>query len=132
MKTKKIWANMAVSDLERTTTFYTALGFKSNGRSKDLTSFMVGDDDFVIHFFLKEILQPAIKGELTDLKQGNEIIFTLSAGNRKEVDEWAIAVQKAGGNLVSSPEKFGEGYFGFVFSDPDGHKFNIFYMDGMR
>jgi predicted lactoylglutathione lyase len=93
---------------------------------------MVGDDDFVIHFFLKEILQPAIKGELTDLKQGNEIIFTLSAGNRKEVDDWAIAVQKAGGNLVSTPEEFGEGYYGFVFSDPDGHKFNIFYMEGMR
>ncbi len=49
MKPKKIWANLAVSDLVRTTKFYTELGFRSNGSSKELTSFFVGDNDFVIH-----------------------------------------------------------------------------------
>ncbi len=53
MKTKKIWSNLAVEDLERTTKFYTELGFKPNGVSKELTSFFVGEDDFVIHFFFK-------------------------------------------------------------------------------
>jgi catechol 2,3-dioxygenase-like lactoylglutathione lyase family enzyme len=33
MKPKKIWANFAVDDLERTTKFYTALGFKFPGRA---------------------------------------------------------------------------------------------------
>lgn len=28
MKTKKIWANLGVEDLDRTTKFYTELGFK--------------------------------------------------------------------------------------------------------
>lgn len=56
MKTKEIWANLTVEDLERTTKFYTELGFKSNGASEELTSFFVGKNDFVIHFFLKEVL----------------------------------------------------------------------------
>ncbi|MBG9377378.1 VOC family protein [Panacibacter sp. DH6] len=128
MHTKKIWANFAVADLARTTAFYTALGFRPNGVSKDLTSFLVGDDDFVIHFFLKEVLQSNIGGEIADLEKGNEIIFTLSANSIAEVHEWAEAVRNAGGQMVTEPAAFGEGYYGFVFADPDGHKFNIFHM----
>jgi predicted lactoylglutathione lyase len=45
MKPKMIWSNLAVSDLERTTKFYTGLGFNSNGASKELTSFFVGEND---------------------------------------------------------------------------------------
>jgi predicted lactoylglutathione lyase len=35
MNPKMIWSNLAVSDLDRTTKFYTELGFKSNGNSKE-------------------------------------------------------------------------------------------------
>ena len=68
MKTRKIWANLTVEDLERTTRFYTELGFKSNGSSKELTSFLVGEDDFIIHFFLKDVLKSNVKGEIADQK----------------------------------------------------------------
>ena len=129
MNPKMIWSNLAVSDLERTTKFYTELGFKPNGSpTEEITSFVVGSDNFVMHFFIKDKLRTEIKGELADLKQGNEIIFTLSAESKEEVNLWAKEVQKAGGKLVSKPEEFGEGYYGFVFADPDGHKFNVFYM----
>ena len=131
MKPKKIWANLAVSDLERTTKFYSELGFKSNGSSKELTSFFVGDDDFVMHFFLKDILKANIKGELIDSKDGNEVVFTLSAGSKEQVDEWAVDVERAGGKIISMPEEFGNEYYGFVFVDPDDHKFNVFYMKGL-
>lgn len=131
MKTKKIWANLAVSDLTRTKNFYTAIGFKPNGSSNELTSFKVGEDDFIIHFFLKDILKSNIHGELVDLKTGNEVVFTLSAGSKIDVDAWAVKVEKAEGEIVSQPEEFGEGYYGFVFRDPDGHKFNVFYMEGL-
>ena len=128
MNPKKIWSNLAVSNLERTTKFYTELGFKSNGSSNELTSFFFGEDDFIIHFFLKEVLQSNIPGEWIDAMKGNEIIFTLSAETKDEVNNWAKEVEKAGGRLISQPEEFGKGYYGFVFTDPDGHKFNVFYM----
>lgn len=131
MKVNRIWANFAVKDLEQTSAFYTQLGFKPNGpfhQSKDLTSFLFGDEEFVIHFFLEDRLQPAMKGNLSDLKQGNEIIFTLSVAKREEVDQWAAAVRDAGGTVVSEPEEFMPGFYGFVFADPDGHKFNVFHM----
>lgn len=132
MNPKMIWANLAVSDLNRTTKFYSELGFKPNGSSKDLTSFMVGEKGFVIHFFLKDILKANIKGELIDSHNGNEIVFTLSAKSKDHVNKWAEEVEKAGGNIISNPEEFGEGYYGFIFTDPDGHKFNVFYMEGLE
>ena len=120
---------MAVSDLERTTQFYTELGFTANGKpNNDLTSFVVGDHQLIMHFFIRDKLQFENKGQLADLSNGNEIIFTIGADSKAEVDQWATAVEKAGGNLISRPEVFGDNYYGFVFSDPDGHRFNIFFM----
>jgi len=128
MKTKKVWANFSVQDLKRTTKFYRQIGFKHNGASDQLTSFFFGDENFIIHFFLKDVLEPGMKGEIIDTKAGNEIIFTLSADTKEEVDNWAKEVREAGGTIVSEPEEFGKGYYGFVFADPDGHRFNVFQM----
>lgn len=123
-----IWSNLAVSDLDRTTKFYTELGFKANGKpSKELTSFIFGENNFVIHFFLKDALKDSIKGEIVDPKIANEVIFTLFA-EKDQVDGWEKEVKNAGGTIVSQPEEFGEGYYGFVFTDPDGHRFNVFSM----
>lgn len=126
-----IWSNLAVSDLERTTKFYTELGFKPNGKSNELTSFLIGKNDFVMHFFLKDILKTSIKGEITDSQISNEVIYTLSAESKDQVNDWAKEVESAGGKIISEPEEFGKVYYGFVFADPDGHKFNVFYMKGL-
>ena len=131
MNPKRIWSNLAVSDLERTTKFYTELGFKSNGNSEELTSFLIGEDEFVMHFFLKDILKTNIKGEIADSHNANEVVFTLSAGSTGQVDDWATEIEPAGGKIISKPEAFGKGYYGFIFADPDGHKFNVFYMQGL-
>ena len=129
MNVKKICQNLAVSNIAQTTKFYTELGFTANGSpTKEITSFLVGENKLIMHFFSKDKLRTGIKGELADLTKGNEIIFTLSADSIEEVNQWAKEVQKAGGRLISQPEEFGEGYYGFVFADPDGHRFNVFFM----
>jgi len=131
MDPKMIWANFAVSNLERTTQFYTRLGFKANGSSDELTSFFFGEHNFVIHFFLKNVLQTNVRSEIADSQSVAEIVFTLSAKSREQVDDWEKEVEQAGGKVISRPETFGKDYYGFLFADPDGHRFNVFYMDGL-
>lgn len=130
MKPKKIWANLGVKDVELTRKFYATLGFERNGKheSKDLASFLIGDDNFVVHFFAKEVLEKFIGSEVADLNKGSEIIFTLGAESKAEVNAWAEEVRNAGGTIFSEPAEFGEGYYGFSFADLDGHKWNVFYM----
>ena len=129
METKQIWANLAVENLEQTTKFYTELGFKPNGNSKELTSFIFGESNFVIHFFVKEQLEKFVP-KIANLTNGNEIMFSLSAKDKEEVDKWAEKVKKAGGKVFMEPTKYEQGYT-FGFSDPDGHKFNVLYWPGM-
>lgn len=123
-----IWSNLGVSNLDRTTEFYNKLGFQYNGRSNELVSFKIGDCQFVINFFIKEVLEANIQSDILEIQNGNEVIFTLSASTKEEVNNWFEEVQQAGGIINTKPEKFGQDYYGFVFSDPDGHKFNIFHM----
>lgn len=132
MKTKQIWANLPISNLERTTKFYEELGFISNNsvKSDQLISFSFGENNFIINFFLKDILENNTKMKFSDLKTGNEIIFSLSAGSKEEVDEWMKAVEQAGGSITAKPYTIEEGYT-FGFSDPDGHAFNVLYWPGM-
>jgi predicted lactoylglutathione lyase len=133
MKIKKVWANLSVKDVERTHEFYKALGFKSNGEfpnEYELASFLVGEHDFVVHFFSRDSVQfkASIGGEIADLSQGNEVMFTLSADSKKEVDQWAEKVKKIGGSIFSKPQEiFQKGWYGCGFADPDGHKWNVFY-----
>lgn len=132
MEPKLIWANFASSDLNRTHTFYTALGFKTNGiySDSDGASFMFGQNNFIINFFTEERLKKDVNGNVTLPISTNEIIFSLSATDREEVDSWAEKVKLAGGIIISGPQNYEEGYT-FCFADPDGHKFNVLYWPGM-
>lgn len=130
---KKIWANLGVEDIGRTQEFYLALGFKQNGRpTEDLVSFLFGEDDFVIHFFEKKKLKTSLEGEVANLNQGNEIMFTLSAESKEDIHEWIERIKKLGGTVRFDPRKdrkkfYDEnGYYVCVFADLDGHLFNLF------
>lgn len=131
MKPKKIWANLGVADVQRTRKFYSEIGFRSNEgehKTDTITSFLVGDSDFIVHFFRHDALHPAYRESVESLKNTNEIMFTLSAESKEEVMACADEVINAGGTIFSAPAELGGNYYGFGFADPDGHKWNVFYM----
>jgi predicted lactoylglutathione lyase len=129
MKTKKIWANFSVKDVKRTTQFYTALGFTPNDTNNfpKLASFLFGDDNFVIHFFEvgSQMDEYLASGSTTN----SEIIFTLSAQSESEVADWAERVKNAGGTIFMPLGRDKTNHYGFGFTDPDGHKFNILLIE---
>lgn len=129
MKSKMIWANLSVKDAKRTSEFYTELGFTpSQFSDPQLASFVFSDNDFIIHFFEES---SKISDYLPSGVQNNEIIFTLSAETETEVNEFAEKVKEAGGDIFKKVERDENNYYGFAFSDPDGHKFNVILMDNM-
>lgn len=132
MKAKMIWANLVSADLEKTAVFYTDLGFKANGggNSKESASFLFGNDNFVINFFTQQRLGNSVNGNLTNPKNGNEIIFSLSADSKEDVDKWFEKLKAIGATIFSEPQIYEQGYT-LGFADPDGHKFNILYWPGM-
>lgn len=132
MKTRMIWANLISSNLEATTKFYGELGFKQNGThgTADLVSFSFGDSNFVINFFTEKGLKMGKEGKWADANQENEVLFSLSADSREEVDQWLEKVKAAGATIFEPPRDIEKGY-SFGFADPDGHKYNVLYWPGM-
>jgi len=131
MKTKMIWANLVTHNLQKTIQFYTDIGFKQNGQNtEEIVSFSIAENHFIINFFTAERFENALKGKLVNAKNENEIIFSLSAESREEVDLWYKKVKEIGGTIFSEPENFEQGYT-FGFADPDGHKYNFLYWPGM-
>ncbi|MFH5831976.1 VOC family protein [Halalkalibaculum sp. DA384] len=126
---REVWANLPVEDVEQTREFYRELGFKPNeGRNGEhLASFLVVDSDFIVHFFQRDMFEQASGGNAADLTKRNEIMFTISADSKSEVDEWARKAKKAGGSLFNKPAEIQNGWYGCGFADPDGHKWNVFY-----
>jgi predicted lactoylglutathione lyase len=128
--TKQIWGNLPVNDVNKTIEFYTKLDFKVGENHFDgnhIASITVGDSNFVICFFPKAPFKAALNGEVADTAQGNEVIFTLSAESKAEVDEWAAKVKSIGGTVFSEPQAL-HGMYGCGFADVDGHKFNVLFM----
>lgn len=132
MKTRMIWGNLISRNLEATAKFYSELGFKQNGKytSADLVSFSFGDSNFVINFFTEESLKMGKEGKWVDAKRENEVLFSLSADSKEEVDQWLEKVKSAGATIFEEPTSIEQGY-SFGFADPDGHKYNILYWPGM-
>ena len=129
MIAKQIWGNFSVKDVKRTHQFYTQLGFSPNKiiNHPKLASFLFGDDNFVIHFFeqgsqIEEYLPSGSNNT-------SEIIFTLSAETEAEVQEFAEKVKKAGGDIFHEVGRDETNHYGFAFSDPDGHKFNVLLIE---
>lgn len=132
MKPTTIWANLVSEDLQRTTAFYTKLGFMENHNNThpEMSSLVLGENKFVINFFKKEPLEHFTQSKMLNPESGNEIIFSLSATDEQEVVLWAQKVKDAGGKILSEPQAYQQGYT-FIFTDPDGHKFNVLYWPGM-
>ena len=129
IQNRQVWANLPVTDVERTRKFYDSLGFKLNGDPKNgqLVSFFAGRDDFIMHFFEVDMFKEASAGDAADLSNGNEIMYTIGANSREEVDTWVEQVKDAGGSLFTEPADMQNGWYGCGFTDPDGHKWNLFY-----
>src|SRR4051812_23986261 len=99
MKPKMIWANLSSDNLEVTHQFYTKLGFEFNGipGSDEILSFIFGKDRFIINFFKKSRLKIDVNGAIGNWESQSEVLFSLSAQSREEVDQWREKVLEAGG-----------------------------------
>ena len=102
--TKQLWINLPIKDLNRSKAFFTALGFTLNPRfsnSTDTAGFMIGQT--MVMLFAENVFESFTKNKITDPKQSTEVLFSIDAESREEVDdlEHAFEEQIAGGLTTS-------------------------------
>lgn len=126
---RKIFVNLAVKDLKRAVTFFTALGFTFNPQFTDETSTcMIISDDIFAMLLTEPKFQAFAPKAIADTQQSNEVLIGLSCDSREEVIAMVEKAVAAGGATYAEPTDHGFMYQ-HGFQDPDGHIWEIFYMD---
>lgn len=125
----RIFINLPVKDLEKSVAFFTRLGFSFDPHFMDehATCMIIGEDIFVM-LLTEEFFGTFTHKQIGDARQTTEVILTLSAGSREEVNHMISKAVEAGGYAPGKTEDHGWMY-GRSFEDIDGHQWEIMYMD---
>ena len=126
---RKLFVNLAVDDLGRSIDFFTKLGFSFDERFTDesATSMLVGEDAYVM-LLVRPRFQDFTKKEIVDSTRQTEAILALSAESREDVDDLADKALANGGSPANDPMEM-DFMYGRSFHDPDGHLWEVFWMD---
>ena len=129
--TKEIWINLPVKDVARAKEFFNNLGFSNTkqGNSKDSAGIMIGSKNVVVMLFAEPLFEGFTRHKIADTKQGTEVLFSIDAESREEVDELARKAADAGGNVFAQPGESQGWMYGCGFEDLDGHRWNVLHMD---
>jgi predicted lactoylglutathione lyase len=129
--TKELWINLPVKDVLRSRAFFTALGFSFNARhgETDTTAQCLMIGTTVVMLFPEVTFQQFTKHPLTDTQTSAQFLLSIDAESREEVQEIALKVKDAGGLVYGEPGEQQGWLYGCGFTDLDGHRWNVLYMD---
>src|SRR5438094_977187 len=127
--TKQLWLNLPVKDINKSKAFFTQLGFSFNEDfvNNDMACMYAGDNKVVVMLCSEPMFKGFTGNELPT--QGTEVLFSLDAESREEVDELARKAEAAGGAVYGKPGESQGWLYGCGFTDLDGHRWNILYRD---
>ncbi|MFP2933697.1 VOC family protein [Pyxidicoccus sp. 3LG] len=126
----KIFVNLPVQSLKRSTEFFGKLGYTFNAKFTDenATCMVIGEDIYAM-LLVKDFFKGFIgKKEIADSTKTTESLIALSVNSRAEVDEYMKKVLEGGGTETKEATDHGFMYQR-SFADLDGHQWEIFWMD---
>lgn len=129
---RRIFVNLPVNDLEKSTAFYEAVGFGKNAAfSDERASCMVWSDEIYVMLLTKDFYQKFIDGkDIIAAKKVNGVLLSLSFDSKDEVQHFADNAEAAGGRVYQVDLGVpAETMFGYEVEDPDGHTWEPHWMD---
>jgi predicted lactoylglutathione lyase len=128
-KAKQIFINIPVKDLEKSQTFYEALGFTINPVFTDEDQkCLVWSDEIYVMLQTYKFTEKHVSKPRANFHNVSGPSFTLPLSNQKEVLKLIQKGTQAGG-LETSP-KLDEAFMTLrTIEDPDGYNWGLMYLD---
>ena len=127
---KMVFINLPVSNLARATAFYEAIGATKNPQfSDDTASCMVISETIHTMLLTHDKFRQFTPKKISDAKTTSEVLICLSADSRDAVDDTVSKAKGAGGTADPSPKQDYGFMYGRSFEDPDGHIWELMWMD---
>ena len=126
----RIFINLPVKDLTRSVDFFSQLGFHFNEQFTDekAACMVICENSIYAMLITEPFFKTFTKKTVSNAKTSTEVLLVLDAKSRNEVDEMVRKALAAGGSVYMEPQDHGWMY-GHSFADPDGHQWEILYMD---
>jgi predicted lactoylglutathione lyase len=127
---KLIFVNLPVTDLARATAFYQAIGAEKNEQFSDGTaSCMVLSETIHVMLLTHDKFRQFTPKKIADARTSSEVLICTSADSRDAVDDVVSKAKAAGGAADPSPKQDFGFMYGRSFEDPDGHIWEVMWMD---
>ena len=126
---RQIFINLPVKNLQKSFDFYTALGFTNNPQfSDDTAKCMVWSENIFVMIMTHEKFAGFATKPIADTSSNLAALLSLSVESVDEIHRIVDGGLKAGGTEPGEMKDYG-----FMqqrnIEDPDGHTWEIFYMD---
>jgi predicted lactoylglutathione lyase len=130
MSNRKIFLNLPVSDLATSRRFLEALGATNVPAFSDETAAAMSlSDDIFFMLLTHDKYRQFTPLPIGDAKVSSTALIALSIDSRDEVDRTLAAAVAAGGRADPGPVQDHGFMYGRSVADPDGHHFELFWMD---
>ena len=127
---KMIFVNLPVADLTRSTAFYEAVGGVKNPQfSDDTASCIVFSDAIHVMLLTHDKWRQFTDRRIPDARTFAQVLLCLSADSRAAVDEMVENAAAAGSSIDPTPNQDFGFMYGRSFEDPDGHIWEVMWMD---
>ncbi len=125
----KIFVNLPVKDLNRSKDFFTSIGFTINPQfTDDTAACVVISEDIYAMILTHAKFKEFTKKQIADATQTTEVLTCLTTDSKDKVNEMVDKAIAAGGTEARDPMDYGF-MFGRSFNDPDGHIWEVMWMD---
>ncbi|WP_028968933.1 VOC family protein [Sphingomonas sp. URHD0057] len=127
---RMIFVNLPVADLARSRAFLEALGAVNEPRFTDETAAcMTLSESIHVMLLTHDKFRHFTPRPIADATAGSEVLLCLSSDSRESVDSTVEQAVAAGGAADPSPKQDYGVMYGRSVADPDGHIWEIMWMD---
>ena len=128
---KMVFINLPVTDLGRSVAFYEAIGGRKEPKFSNEQAAMIVLSDAIHVMLLTHDFYSTFTGKpIADAHASSQVLIALSADSTGEVDATVEKASAAGGIADPGPkQEMGGMMYGRSFEDPDGHHWEIMWMD---
>jgi uncharacterized protein len=128
--TKMIFVNLPVADLAKSMAFYEAIGAPNNPQFSDETAAcMVVSDTIHVMLLTHDKWRSFTSKTIPEAKTSAQVLLCLTADSKDEVTRYVDKAVAAGGAGDPTPTQDFGFMFGRSFEDPDGHIWEVMWMD---
>ena len=127
---KMIFVNLPVTDLPRSMRFYEAVGFTNVPHfTNEQAAAMAWSDTIVVMLLTHDFWKTFTSKKIPDAHEVAQVLLALGQDSKDAVDAVANKAIEAGGAADPTPKQDLGFMYGRSFEDPDGHIWEIAWMN---